>query len=151
MKDYKLNDTLKASPLGRLVGLLFFLIFQFSFAITDTAKVTKQQYPLNDPRNPDCPCHKLQKQAEDEFALQNNVNKEVENTIGNNANEIVKNNIISKSKVVDRAKSSDNASSNMKSGHKKNHNWITKRTFRYKQKLKKIKRQIPQYEICFKW
>ena len=28
---------------------------------------TKQQFDLNDPRNPHCPCHKYQKQAEEEY------------------------------------------------------------------------------------
>lgn len=28
------------------------------------------QYPLDDPRNPNCPCHEQQKLAEKEFALQ---------------------------------------------------------------------------------
>jgi hypothetical protein len=29
---------------------------------------TRGRYPLNDPRNPDCPCHKYQEQADREYA-----------------------------------------------------------------------------------
>ena len=57
----------------RLVWFIFiFFIFSTkSNAITDTTKISKEKYELNDPRNPDCPCHKLQKQAEDEYARLN--------------------------------------------------------------------------------
>jgi len=51
--------------------ILFFILlcFQFSFA---NASVLKEdslstKFPLNDPRNPNCPCHKYQKLADDEF------------------------------------------------------------------------------------
>lgn len=40
--------------------------------------IQNQQYDLNDPRNPDCPCHKLQKLADDEY------NKIKNNKIKNN-------------------------------------------------------------------
>jgi hypothetical protein len=49
----------------------FFLVFLISFtgikAITAPGDSTKQKYDINDPRNPDCPCHKYQKLAEDEY------------------------------------------------------------------------------------
>lgn len=64
-----------------------------------------EQFPLNDPRNPNCPCHKLQKQADDEyknllasaskgntgnnFMLQQNVNRnpvQQRNSRNNNSN-----------------------------------------------------------------
>jgi hypothetical protein len=35
--------------------------------ILNTAQ--KKEYSLNDPRNPDCPCHQWQKKAEQEFAI----------------------------------------------------------------------------------
>jgi|GEM_PF-5979925 len=50
------------------------LISSVSFAgnIVVKGDSTKQEqaksiYPLSDPRNPDCPCHKLQQKAEDEY------------------------------------------------------------------------------------
>jgi len=68
MTPIKLNIALKTSPpnfgMGRLIGVLFFFLIQISFAQPDN---NKQEYYLNDPRNPDCPCHKYQKMADDEF------------------------------------------------------------------------------------
>lgn len=70
--------------LRRVEGRFIFFIFLFSssicFAITDTTK-TNKKYELNDPRNPDCPCHKLQKQADDEFATLN-ANRSTSKSIG---------------------------------------------------------------------
>jgi hypothetical protein len=50
-------------------SFLFFLFFvQLSFA-SDIASgdSVKNKYDINDPRNPQCPCHKYQKQADDEY------------------------------------------------------------------------------------
>lgn len=55
--------------------LVFFMVF---FGLTVNASSilsppdsTKKKYDINDPRNPDCPCHKYQKLADDEYrALQ---------------------------------------------------------------------------------
>ncbi len=71
-----------------------------SFMLLSTvifSQTNNQQYELNDPRNPDCPCHKLQKQAEDEYKqmqlnnnignqLAMNINKEKLNDLDNNNN-----------------------------------------------------------------
>jgi len=56
-------------------GLWIALIFLFvGFAKAQTS------YPINDPRNPNCPCHKYQKLADEEYkkllAQNNAVNKE---------------------------------------------------------------------------
>ena len=37
------------------------------FTITTLSDSLKKKYPLSDPRNPNCPCHKYQKKAEKEF------------------------------------------------------------------------------------
>ena len=51
--------------------VLFFILlcFQFSFANALGLKEDSlsSKFPLNDPRNPHCPCHKYQKLADDEF------------------------------------------------------------------------------------
>jgi hypothetical protein len=66
---------------------LFFLIPVLSFSSVVRSDTTKQQYPLNDPRNPDCPCHKYQKLAEDEFNKgQHNENINSNNVIKNHSN-----------------------------------------------------------------
>lgn len=67
-KNYQ--SVVLAHPRYGLFLLLFFFYSLSLNATTDTAK-TKSQYDINDPRNPDCPCHKYQKQAEEEFARKN--------------------------------------------------------------------------------
>jgi hypothetical protein len=51
--------------------VLFFILlcFQFSFAnsIGFKGDSLTAKYPINDPRNPNCECHKYQKLADDEF------------------------------------------------------------------------------------
>ena len=67
------RDSFSAVPL-RLITLLM-LLSQIVFSQTNN-----QKYELNDPRNPDCPCHKLQKQAEDEYKqlqMENNTDNQV--------------------------------------------------------------------------
>ncbi|MDX2172222.1 MAG: hypothetical protein SFY56_03835 [Bacteroidota bacterium] len=58
---------------------IFLLILKGANAITFFDDSTKTKYELNDPRNPNCPCHKYQKLAEEEFKLrqtqQNGLNK----------------------------------------------------------------------------
>lgn len=52
------------------------LIVLFAFAssslkaVNDTLKKKQPVYDLNDPRNPNCPCHKYQKLADEEFLKQ---------------------------------------------------------------------------------
>lgn len=55
-----------------LLFLFFLLVFvckaSLVFSLTDTTLNKKQNYALNDPRNPDCPCHKQQQLADEEYA-----------------------------------------------------------------------------------
>ena len=71
MNSCKINN-----QLGNKSGIATALIFLFVNVLA--AQTT---YPLNDPRNPNCPCHKYQKLADDEFknllAQNNSVNKEI--------------------------------------------------------------------------
>jgi len=46
--------------------LLFFKVVNATPFFEDS---TKTKYELNDPRNPNCPCHKYQKLADEEFKL----------------------------------------------------------------------------------
>lgn len=74
---------------------LFILFFLFSSNAFSQNNLGNQQYDLNDPRNPDCPCHKLQKLADDEYdKIQNIVNQQqftsnvnFSNNIANNINQ----------------------------------------------------------------
>jgi hypothetical protein len=58
-------------PIGAICLLLAFLLcISFADASNTGTDSTKQKYALNDPRNPDCPCHKYQQQAEKEYQEQ---------------------------------------------------------------------------------
>ncbi|MBL7916988.1 MAG: hypothetical protein JNM96_01235, partial [Bacteroidia bacterium] len=64
------------------------ILTNFLFAKSITPPDTlKSEYPINDPRNPNCPCHAQQKLADEEYkqyllALNNN-NKEVKPNTNN--------------------------------------------------------------------
>ncbi len=151
MKIVKLNRALKTflPYLGkrRLPGLLFFLFTQISFAQPD-----KQVFDLNDPRNPDCPCHKYQKMADEEFEQLKKKNKlnqsdEVAD-VGNDQNLIAK-----ERQLKDSESTSKPAHSNYTKKKKrkivkrrihKHINLFSLRSF----KAKKFK---PCYSVCFKW
>ena len=66
-------------------SLLLFILFSSTNTIA-LAQTTNQQYNLNDPRNPDCPCHKLQKQADDEYQRQLNSGNQFVNNFNNKTN-----------------------------------------------------------------
>ena len=63
----------------RLITLLMFL------STIVLSQTNNSSYDLNDPRNPDCPCHKLQKLAEDEFKQQQ-LNDDLDNQLALNTN-----------------------------------------------------------------
>lgn len=50
---------------------LFFILFVFQLGFANALSLKEDslsaKYPINDPRNPNCPCHKYQKLADDEF------------------------------------------------------------------------------------
>ncbi|MGZ3866701.1 MAG: hypothetical protein ACXVC6_07335 [Bacteroidia bacterium] len=83
----------KAAPL--LLFLVFMIVCVKGYSCTLPGKDTiKSKYELNDPRNPNCPCHKHQQQAENEYRqLQDqtdfsNVNKLTNgNNLGNDFGE----------------------------------------------------------------
>lgn len=56
---------------------IFLLFFKGVSAITFFEDSTKVKYKLNDPRNPNCPCHKYQKLADEEFRKLNKNNNPV--------------------------------------------------------------------------
>lgn len=73
------------SLLRNLFRALRLFIFFFFFSNNAFAQnLGNQQYDLNDPRNPDCPCHKLQKLADDEYnKIKNN---DVQQVLASNLN-----------------------------------------------------------------
>lgn len=151
MSTFKLNKALNASlPIirtGRLLGLLFFLFTQISFAQTD-----KHVFDLNDPRNPDCPCHKYQKMADDEFEqLQK---KDKLNHSGDLA-ELGDDHKIDSKEI--QSKDLEIISGPIHSNYSKNKKRKTIKRRRHKNinlftlRCVKTKKFKPSYSVCFKW
>lgn len=114
-------------------------------ATTDTTKNQKPPYDLNDPRNPNCPCHKYQKLAEAEFAK----NNQSINNQSNKLSQILKNDI--NPDVNSKQKKVANHSEKIPS-RKKRHLFM-KLKFRvvsFNRKWQKIKFE-PNHHLCFKW
>lgn len=80
---------------GLITALIFFLV---------TTALAQSSYPINDPRNLDCPCHKYQKLADDEFKklLANNKSVEKEKVINpaNNRKPKIDHNPINQNKLI---------------------------------------------------
>jgi len=140
-----------------------------------------QQYDLNDPRNPDCPCHKYQKLADDEynkkknndlqqqFALNVNIsnlpNINISNLPNININNLdninVKDNNVGTDNSSYQAKrdfslnkrevSSGSGSTGSKAKKKKHGLWLRKKINRSKLKNSRIKKVRPDYTVCYKW
>lgn len=75
------NKSAKRHGRISLVPALLFIIVLFLFPIRGESRTsltdpdsTKQKYELNDPRNPDCPCHAAQKLADEEYRKQQEQN-----------------------------------------------------------------------------
>ena len=98
MKTVSENKS-KHSGINLFLCLLLLFIFTFCLPKTSSACTiayypdsTKTKYELNDPRNPDCPCHAAQKQAEEEYKkLQQQQSQDGTNVV-NSENDPVNNN-----------------------------------------------------------
>lgn len=137
--------------------LILIFITQFSFAHSITPPDSlKSEYPINDPRNPNCPCHAQQKLADEEYkqyllALNKNDNKEVNpnlNDINLGAQNLeVKNNNAKEPGISSNSGNSKKSYSKIKRKIKK---WKAKR----KGKTKKHKSFIKRFKViddCFNW
>jgi hypothetical protein len=153
MNTVKLNKALNASlPLlrkGRLLGLLFFLFTQITFAQPGN---DKQVFDLNDPRNPDCPCHKYQKMADEEFE-QLNKKKKLDQSgevadVGDDQNLNPKQQQSKDPEIVSNPPHS-NYSKNKK--RKKVKRRVHKHINLFSLRSFKKKRFKPSYSVCFKW
>lgn len=89
------TGTGKKHPGRFLVYMFLVLISQGLYATEkpesipgDTDEVAQQQYDINDPRNPNCPCHQWQKKADEEYQRnQQHQNNPVVQDDANNANQ----------------------------------------------------------------
>lgn len=123
--------------------IISFIVF-FPLVLSAQNNAGKNKYELNDPRNPDCPCHKLQKQAEEEYAQQHrqvsppdNVNSaqvmsQVQNSLYGNS--ISEHSMVSKHR---RKKIAPAKFNNLR--------------FRFTKKMNRVKTCRPDYSVCYKW
>lgn len=153
MNTVKLNRALKTSlpclRMGRLLGLLFFLFTQITFAQPGN---DKQVFDLNDPRNPDCPCHKYQKMADEEFEQLQKKNKLDQSNdlaeLGDDQNLNLKQRQSKDSDILSDPPHS-NYSKNKK--RKKVKRRVHKHINLFSLRSFKTKRFKSSYSVCFKW
>lgn len=147
---------------------LFILLLIFSNSAF-SQNIQNQQYDINDPRNPNCPCHKLQQMADDEYnQIQNNNNRQ-SNKI--NEQQFALNNFSNINLFDNNENGNDNSSNQVKrdfnfkspeisfgsgsSGSrvkkKKSGTAFYKKLNRAKLKHSKIKKVRPNYAVCYKW
>jgi len=153
--------------------ILFFLFSSNAFG----QNVEHQQFDINDPRNPDCPCHKLQKLADDEYQQilnDNNGNEQrefamhtinLEQSENNSQQQLL--NVNSFKQIINKENESNPENSSiyfkskfpsMGSGGSGPSVKKKKRTIRFYKKLNiaklkhsKIKKARPNYAVCYKW
>jgi hypothetical protein len=131
-------------------SLRFVFIFLF-FVQVAFAQDTTQKYELNDPRNPNCPCHKLQKQAEEEYAQKNKQNLPEHVEANNQNNNVVQEKVVLPLNAQQKLLSSSSSASGNVSRHRKRSVWFKKLKFRYSKKMKRTKKVRPDYSVCCKW
>lgn len=170
------------SLLPKLIGALrlFILLLLFSSSAF-SQNIQNQQYDINDPRNPNCPCHKLQKMADDEYNKQRNDNNNNEqrqfamnlnnfsnlnnndnqqrqllnvrnfNNSDSNGNDNSSNQVKRDFNFKTSGLSAGSGSSGSKVKKKKLGLEFHKKLNRAKLKHSKIKKVRPNYAVCYKW
>jgi hypothetical protein len=135
------------SPVPALRFLWLCSLFVLSLIVN-----AQEKYDINDPRNPDCPCHKMQKQADDEYAqLMNNKNKELNLDVEQDVSQFVDNindhgmDVSSHQFIV--------AASGSGSLHKRKRDWllIRKKRKNYFFRPTGITKGHPDYKNCFRF
>lgn len=126
--------------------------FRLFLLLLSSHAYAQSQYPLNDPRNPDCPCHAAQKQAEQEFAqLNKRPEKDPMDVV--KPERVVKSDnpvaaaVVSKEVIAKRT----SMTTTIKKHHKKN-NRLQNLYFRYLRKQRGLRKVHTDYAVCFhKW
>ncbi|MCW3072536.1 MAG: hypothetical protein JWO44_2426 [Bacteroidetes bacterium] len=103
-------------------------------------------YALNDPRNPDCPCHKLQKQAEEEYAQQHTSGLPEKHEQESQSVNTGKNSETNSTAV----KTGSGNPSSVKKKKKKFSRWNDLK-FRCAKKMSITKKMRPDYSVCYRW
>ena len=140
-------DIENSNKISRAQGSANF-IFLLLFFIASNAMFA-QQYDINDPRNPDCPCHKMQQLADKEFAMLGD-----QNTLNENDREQKVNNVDFEKNsnegngIVENKGASHNYG---KIKRRQKNTWIKKTAFKFSNKYRFKKRKKINVAICYKW
>lgn len=125
---------------------LFSLVLRVLLILIPAGSCAQASYDLNDPRNPDCPCHKAQKLAEQEYAQLNAV--PALPGMEQNADHPV-----AKAPVLPlNAPAAVHAGSTARSGksrRRKKNRRITDLKFRCMRKQRGLRRLHADYAVCF--
>ncbi|HEY0030856.1 MAG TPA: hypothetical protein VGC65_08880 [Bacteroidia bacterium] len=146
------------------------MIFCFSAQASFGQQNNQQEYDINDPRNPDCPCHKYQQMADNAYEQLQNENQT--NPRGNqqknfHGKQFTLNTAINTGMIDRNDRSAPGTKKEFttsakepamrtagpagKIKKKKPGTWIIKKINRAKLKHSKIKKQRPDYSVCYKW
>jgi hypothetical protein len=111
---------------------LYFLIM----AINPVYSQKNIRFGINDPRNPDCPCHAQQKTADKEYAQFNKINLKKNNSLNSTG---------SSDKFLTHLENS------LKKINAKKTRTICKMRFKLLRKFKCKKKIHSDYSVCYKW
>ncbi len=140
-------DIENSNKISRAQGSANF-IFLLLFFIASNAMFA-QQYDINDPRNPDCPCHKMQQLADKEFAMLGDQNNMNENDREQNVNNVdFEKNSNEGNGLVENKGASHNYG---KIKRRQKNTWIKKKVFKISNKYRFKKRKKINVAICYKW
>lgn len=136
MKKLVLDIITSSRAFRSAACLLFFMVF---FA----SRTNAQQYDINDPRNPDCPCHKMQELAEKEFALLNDFNNKNDDNVGEKMRD--------DQEKIDHHVDKNSAFAYSYAERKRRSVWIKKTVFKISNKYRFKKKGRINVAICYKW
>lgn len=135
------------NKISRAQGSANFIFFLLFFIASNV--IFAQQYDINDPRNPDCPCHKMQQLADKEFALLGDQNTLNENDREQNVNNVdFEKNSHEGNGIVGNKGASRNYGKIKK---RQKNTWIKKTAFKFSNKYRFKKRKKVNVAICYKW
>lgn len=138
------NENLKGHRLIS-VSFLSFILMLILYFQTTSISAQNAQYDINDPRNPDCPCHKRQKLAEEEY-------KQLKNSNNYSGDEKRSVSDIKKRIKVDEIREKKKTKFYFTDKKKTGKAGCMKRLkFRFERKLKQTKKGRTEYSVCYKW
>jgi len=141
-----------SNKVSRAQGSANFIFFLFFFIASND--MFAQQYDINDPRNPNCPCHKMQQLADKEFAMLTNQDRELEDDSRQSDNKLVIDDVeIENQNSLNKSiKTSRNTFANYDRVKRNSQNrWIKKTVFKFSNKYRFKKRKKINVAICYKW